>query len=656
MAAPHVLSTFGIIVFRALAFAGLAVVWASVALLWGLGVMTAPVLAQGEADSLGTRPDSTLGARPKEDLWEAHPDYTLKINKRKDVTNWESRIGLNKALSDKISLNLSGSVTTRENSTLNRSDSNNGTNAALRYKLNNNISFSMNYNSSLSAYRYDLSRGASADRRRNDDVTISSELTRKLFQSVDLNLKAVAGSTSNSFAGVSNTGRRQDLSASVSYAPTSTLKMSAAYGGNRLFLNSRVDSGGSSVFNTQDRTFSEDLSASLTYEMLPGIKLGADVSEGRDQRQHPDPVEKKQETELRDSKSASVTSSFNILTRLTWDLSVRFNSTDNKYVIRNTSNHKTNMAELDGSAKIKAWRGADINLGGTREVERDEYELTAETGDNIRKSLSLRLAQDLGPRADLGFTALSDFTSTLYDDKKKNPKDRDRLNNRLAVDLTLLPFANVTTRLGGEFSEEEQAYVKSEASANNRTSRRYRVSGSYDVKTAYAIGINQSYDIGAVYSLYQYDEANNSLVRNSSILTRFTVPVTPDFGLNLNHDYRYQDQGSYQEVGGSGQYGRSAGNASNTFAVGVSYSLWKLRFNVRQAYLLQTNWKFQGGKKLLDYQTASTEISGRAGFKYSFKDRTHVSLSLEHNRKEGSRVSEAFRRYWNIELEASHVF
>jgi hypothetical protein len=578
------------------------------------------------------------------------------------VTNWDSRISLNRDLSDKISLNLNGSVVTRENTTLNRLDASNGTSAALRYQLNSNIGFSMNYATNVSAFSYDLKGGRPAEKKKNEDITISSELTRKLFNVADVNVRVVAGSTSNSFAAVSNQGRKQSLTASLGFAPSPKLRASATYTGNRLFLDSEVDSGGGAVFTSEDRTFSNDIAFSLSYEMLPGIRFGADASEGTDQRQHPDPVERKQETEQKKSKSASVTSSFSFIRRVTWDLSVRFNSFDNKYEIRRQSNSRSKSADLQGSAKIIAWRGANLNVGGTREISRDMYEggvssgVSAETGDNLHKSLSLRLTQDLGPKADLNLTAISDLISVIYDDKDANPKDRDRLSNRVSADMTYLPYANITTRFGGEYSEEQSIYVKAVSSSNNRAQTRYRVTGSYDLKTFRKINLSQTYEIGAVYSVYEFDASNNSLVRNSNISTRMKVPVSSGIQLDVDHTYRYQDQGSYRESGKQKFYGRTGGSESNTFGIGTGYTIKRIHLSIRQAYYLQDTWDYKDDKKVFKAGNWSVEISGRASFKYEFRERTKFSFSLEQNRKEGTNISEAFKRYWNVEMEASHVF
>jgi hypothetical protein len=606
-------------------------------------------LQAGEADSTIAE---KLSAGP---FWEVHPDYSVKINKRKDVTNWDTRIGMGKDLTDKLNMTVSGVVSTRENTTLNRSDAVNGASASMKYKLNNNINFGMAYNTNLSAYRYDLGRDAAADRKQNLDANVSSELTKKLFDAIDVNVRAVAGSTSNSFASVSNKGRRQDLTASVAFAPTDALRTSTTYTGSRLFLDSQV-TGAAGNFATKDRTFSQNLGFTLSYEMLPGIQFGVDASSNQDRRQHPDPATRSQETESKSSTTASINSSFDMLKRITWDLGVKFADTEGRYVVRNKSNSKTQSADLTASTKVLPWRGANVSLGGEREISRERF-ATPDTDRNLHKSLNFKLAQNLGSKADMEFTALSDLISVFYDSTDANPRDRDRLSNRVAVDVKYRPFTWATTALGSEVSGDRTIYVKPQQSANNRNATRYRVYGNYNLTTWYDISIIQNYDIGATYTLYQYVPSNGSLIRNSNINTSFRIPVAPELNLNLDHTYKLQDQGSYVRQGHKRLYGRTAQSVSNSFAITMNYTLMRrLNLIIRQAYYLQSTWAYTGSRKYLRSSIETSEISGRLGFKHQIGERSRISCSVERSWNEGSAISAAFRRYWNLEIEASHVF
>jgi hypothetical protein len=243
-----------------------------------------------------------------------------------------------------------------------------------------------------------------------------------------------------------------------------------------------------------------------------------------------------------------------------------------------------------------------------------------------------------------------------FDDKVANPKDRDRLSNRISADLAYDPYDKIRTKFGAEYSEEQSVYVKAASSANNRTQTRYRVTGSYDVTTLRSAVLTQTYEIGAVYSLYRFDESDNSLVRNSNISTRLKMPVTQGVQIDIDHAYRYQDQGSYRESDRKGLYGRTGGSESNTFGLRTGYRLGKIHLSFRQAYYLQDVWDYKDGKKVFKTGNWSVEISGRASFKYEFKERTKFSFSVEQFRKEGTGISDAFRYYWNVEMEASHVF
>ena len=603
------------------------------------------------------RRGTPLSQDPGAWLRDTHPKYDVSISRRKDVTNWDAKIALQRRLSEKLSLNLNASLHTRENSTLNRSDSNDKTSANLKYKLNEDIDFGLSYSSSINANRYGLSGDSKPrDRKKKQDITVSSEFSKAITDAVDVTMKAVAGSTENSYADVRNSGSKQDISTSLSYSPRENLDTSVKYSGRRMLLNSAIDSSGVSVYTSEDRTLSQNLSLTMTYEVVPGIKLDFDAARSSQERQHPEPREKKQETERSSTRRAGVKSSFTLIERLTWDLSVSFRNSSREFKLQTEKNNKSAYSAMDVSAKLDAWRGAKFNLGGGREVTRSEY-TTANSGDDVHSSLSLKLSQNLGPKADVNVTALSDMVSVFYDDKVATPKDRDRLSNRISMDFNFKPRKKLTTKLAGEYSEEQSVYVRSEASGNNSTTRKYKVNGSYTIKTVRNLNITQAYDLSAVYTYYHYGEDRNTLIRGSNVQTRFGIPVFRGLNADLNHSYKFQDQGSYTDQGGSRGYNRSTETESHVLSLGCNYKFGTLlRVVVNQSYSLQRNWDYEDGVRTFDYERVTTDLSGKMVFKYDLGEKTKVSLSVQQNLKEGSTVNEAFKSYRNIELEASHVF
>jgi hypothetical protein len=613
----------------------------------GLGERGRRAERRGPADSLS-------GGGFGHWLLSTSPNVQVKFNRRKDVSDWNTKIALRKRLSSKVGLKLSATLHTKENSTLNRSDSNDGTTASLNYDLNESITFALRYNSSLSANRYSLEKDSPAQKRRKQDVNVSAEFSKQLTPALSVRLGTTAGSTRNSYSDVSNEGSRQDLTGSISFDPMSNLKTSITYNAKRLLLDSKVDSSGSSVFTSKDRTFSDDLAATVTYIVMPGVRIGIDAARGDNQKQHPDPKEKRQETESRTSRRAAANAAFELIKRFTWDLSVGISDSETRFVVKSDRNNAISNSTIKGSARLLPWRGATVNLGAAREATRSEY-LTPDTGRDLHKSLTLKLRQDLGSKVNLNLTALSDIVSVLYDNKEENPKDRDRVNNRLSVDLTYKPLDNITTTLGGDVSDDQTVYVKSERSASNRTTRRYRLTGSYDLRVFRGLGLSQNYDISALYTFFHYDDDN--LVRNSNISTRCKIALANHVDLNINHDYKFQDQGGYSEDGGSKLYARSADRESHVLSAVCRYKPVKaISLVVRHTYRIQRNWTYREGQKRLDYETETSEITGRMRFKYEFGDRTDLALTVEQNLKEGSTVNEAFRNYRNIQLEASHVF
>ncbi len=642
--------------------------------------LRAAELAEEEAEEEGAGADS-LGTetqlpqrRPGEgeraiqptgySFWNAsHPDLSIRVMRQKDVTNWEARLALRERISSRLNLNFSAALNTRENATLNRSDSNDGVTASMKYSLTDMLALGIRYNSKVTAFRYSLDKKEPDERKGKQEVSVSAELSKILVTGVDVHVSMNAGATKNAYADVSNSGSRKDFAASVSYTPSPALRSSVSYTAKSTLLDSEVDSSGVTVFSSTDESFAHDLALTMVYNVRPGISISADASRNERSKQNPDPARREQETELRSARRAGGKLDFSIWPSFRWDVSARFSENQNEFDLQSDRDNSSKAAEFGGSAKIMPWGGATMNLGATWDDSRNIYKLLEtgnNTGDNLYRSLTLKLTQDLGPKADLNLTALSDITSVVYDDKSMetgNDKDRDRVNNRVTLAVNYTPVVNVTTRLGGEVSDEQTVYTQSSQSWNNRNTRRFRVTGSYDLKTFRRVGLAQDYDISAVYTFYEFGENRNTLVRNSNIGTRITFPLAPKLDLNFNHQYKFQDQGGYREEGGERLYARSSERETNILAINLRYvPVRALKLSARSSYQLQQNYRYVEGVKMLEYEIPTRELSGKVAFNHNWGDRTSLAISVEHKRREGSRVSEAFKNFTNVEFEATHVF
>jgi hypothetical protein len=627
--------------------------------------MSPDSLGAGGSPRPGRRGGDESAFEPVEfSFWrDTNPDLSVKVSRNKDVTNWETKLALRERISSRLNFNLSASLNTRENTTLNRSDSNDGVTASMKYNLSEMLALGVRYNSKVTAFRYSLDAKDPAERKGKEEVSVSAELDRGLVEGVDLHLSMNAGATKNAYADVSNSGRRKDLAASVSYAPNASLRSSVSYTAKSTLLDSDVDSSGVTLFSSVDESFAQDLAFTISYDVRPGVKISADASRNERKKEHPDPARLKQETEMRTSRRAGASARFDMWSRLSWDVSMRFSENENLFDLRSESDNSARSTTLDGSAKIDAWRGAVFNVGGSWDNSRNIYKATDtgnNTGDNIYRALSLKYTQDLGRKADMNVTALSDITSVVYDNKDEsvgNPKDRDRINNRLTMTVSYQPVDAVKTRFGAEYSDERTVYTQASQSWSNRNTRRFRVTGSYDLETFRDVGLKQDYDISALYTFYEFGENRNTLIRNSNIRTKITFPIAPKLNFNVDHQFKFQDQGGYREVGGQSLYARSSERETNILGINLRYvPIRALKLSVRSSYQLQRNYKYIEGERSFDYEIPTTTLSGKIAFNHKWSDRTSISISVEQNRKEGSRVSDAFRNYRNIEFEASHVF
>jgi hypothetical protein len=607
---------------------------------------------RGNRDSLAWYPqDNWLG--------DTHPKYEITISKELDVTKWNSKISMQRKLSDKLDLNLNATLNTKENQSLNRSESNDGTTANLNYKLNEDITLGLVYNSTVLANRYSIKHSEPDDRRKKEDTRVSAAFSKQVSDAIALDFKTLAGSTENSYADVRNKGSRANLIGSVTFDPNERFNTKVGFNAERLNLDSAVDSAEVDIFKSKDETQRQRLTVSAGYTLIPGLNLGFNAGRSDETRQHPEPKQRIQETEKHSSRNLGISSSFNMVPWFTWDMDVGFDDSERRYTVAPQKDNISENSSLSGNAKILPWRGAALNLGGERKESFSSYQ-GSDGETDVQRSLSLKLTQGLGSKADLSVTALSDLLSIFFVDKAANPKDRDRLKNRVTLDLNFTAFKRISTKLGLQYGEEQTIYVLKEASADNRTTRRYRLSGRYSFTTFRKIDVMQDYDISSVYTYYHFTDdefGRNTLVRNSNVQTRLVFPIIRSLKLNFGHTYKFQDQGRYSEKGGKRTYSRASETEAHRINLGLNYKFINaIKIFIRQSYYVQQKWSLTGGKKELESQTVSSEIMGRVVFNYNLGDRTKVSLRLEQNLKEGERVNQAYRSYRNIEFEASHVF
>jgi hypothetical protein len=587
----------------------------------------------------------------------SHPTVEFTLAKDKDVTNWNTLISMVQPFSNKFSVRLNATLHNRTNTTLERADADDATTAAMRYDLSDDISFAVNYNSTVLANWYDLNGGSPDDRKKRGSFTVSSDVATTVGDAVQVSGHVGGGATQNSYSNVSNSGNQGDIAASVTYmTPDSDFRASGNYTAKQLFLTSQLDSSGTVVLETKDQTFSQNLNFDTGFSLFPGLRVTANILANDEQKQRPDQVAQEQETELRKRRAVSMATSFRGVERFTWDASVSLSRAKSRFLIRNDRNSDVNTAVIDGSVKITPWNGSSLSMGGKWSDIRSVY-ITADTGNNIQKSLSLKYAQKMGPKADLSFSALSDLAVVAYDNKAENPKDRDMLSNRFRLDIGYKPRQRISLSIGGEVSSEKSVYTQSKQSGNNKNTERYRVTGSYDVKTWKNISINQRYEISSVFTEYDYDDARNTLVRNSNISTAIDFRVVSNLGFNVRHTYRFQDQGGYRREGGVRYYALASESESQTMTLAMSYRLGRfINIRIRQGFFTDTRWKYVDGARVVDYTVRNTDLSGKVGFNYKISDASEIAFSIEHNRKEGDRVAAAFRSYWNAEIKAKHIF
>ena len=314
------------------------------------GVFTACPAQEGVPDSIPISYDHWYDA--------THPSVEFSLTKEKDVTNWDARIALAQPFGRKFNVRLNAVLHNRSNSTLERADANDGTTASLSYNLNDDLSFSVNYNATVLANWYDLSGGAPDDKKKRGSFTVASDFNKDLLSGLGVRVHIGGGATQNSYSNVTNSGNQGDIGASMAYNPAgSSFKASADYTGKQIFLTSLLDSAGILVLETEDRTFSQNLTFNTGFDVFPGLRVAANMLANDEQKQRPDQIAQVQETELRKRRGVSVTSNFRLTDRFTWEAGVNLTRAKSRFLVREDRNSDINTAVINGSMKLIPWAG-----------------------------------------------------------------------------------------------------------------------------------------------------------------------------------------------------------------------------------------------------------------------------------------------------------
>jgi hypothetical protein len=214
------------------------------------------------------------------------------------------------------------------------------------------------------------------------------------------------------------------------------------------------------------------------------------------------------------------------------------------------------------------------------EDERSEYgsgpgvpvSVTSQAGYLYSRKLSGSLKRKLGKKLELKGVGNISLRSYVFDDKENNPDDRDMLNYAMSMDVTYEPALKYKAGLGLTKRVDRLVYIKTANSTNNRERETYTVSANLNYQRSSRTSISQNLKLSADYSFYEYSQSRDFLIRSTDLFTTFRTRLLNRIGIQLLHNYRFQDQGGVTKAGNTVTYGRTGDNDRHDMTIKMDYS------------------------------------------------------------------------------------
>ncbi|MCC7143249.1 MAG: hypothetical protein IT349_14210 [Candidatus Eisenbacteria bacterium] len=279
---------------------------------------------------------------------------------------------------------------------------------------------------------------------------------------------------------------------------------------------------------------------------LLSLKVDGDYRSTRQQLYDTSKRERDTRTVLDHKVSGSLGSKLNDALEIT--LEGRSNFVNNG--AQRNENLRTGKRENGGKATVDLlvpdWAGPLRAIEMTTEVERTDTEFTYFTTPDYQRRL-FRLNQiirrKLNQAVTLSVQGEGRLTSDHYLD---GAQDRDELRWSGNGTLNYKPQGSkFSGRITFDRTETNTINIAAERSIGNATDTNYSISANYDYKLSPNVTFNQKYLLSAAYSVFDFREDSNRLVRSTQVTTGLNSRLGERATLKLEHRYTFKDLGSY---------------------------------------------------------------------------------------------------------------
>ncbi len=454
-----------------------------------------------------------------------HPSYTISYDRNRDQATWNHGFNFNYSYTPRLSINSSATIRRKSSLTAERVARTRSTNNGLDFRLSKGLTMGFGISRNWSE---DETGGSASKERVQEGLEIKANYNTLFLGVLDTKISAGAGTEDREYSDVVSKGRTERISMEFGFEPVENLKTNVTYSGNLRISDSRQGDS-----ETRDRNIDEKLSASMNYSFWDNQKITFNVAGRQTQAQYPSGGA--QETRTMDDRTVGINADLQLMEG--FKVGIKFNANDAATIYGldpDRDNRKTGRGLQITIPKRDLFLGLRGNLAIHDDQKRNEFQ-SPQTGTTTKHAVLGGLERDLGPRSSMSLKGRMELIRYEFDDKVRNTRDRDLLNQAVQLDLDYSP-AIMTARLKAEYKRAEQVNINAASVADNNTRHTYSIRPSFNFKLWRNIKVNQNYILSADYTLYHSDEERNLLVRTASLGTGIRYALIRGINLDVKYD------------------------------------------------------------------------------------------------------------------------
>ncbi len=275
--------------------------------------------------------------------------------------------------------------------------------------------------------------------------------------------------------------------------------------------------------------------------------------------------------------------------------------------------------------------------------------------------LGFRASQRIGEDLSISANGRMSLSQKFYKNYEENPRDADYYYYGGGAQMSAKPFEKVDAKVEVKASRYETRNIDASLSSDNNVEYVYRLIPEFSIKPAGWISISQSYEVKMEYTEFTFDRNQNYLDRTTILDTKAKMSFQKGLNFGFNHRYDMRDTGSYLTVEGEENYNRTRENFKHRVKMNVDYEAADF-LDLFSSALFRTRKRnslgVENGEKVVTSSNFYDSGTLRVGFKGE-KDITgngNIKLDVAYVRNYGNRISEAMRKYWDINMKLTFDF